>query len=162
MDLYDRHGKDLNFAGIVLTRGYYPTLEDKTRAAGYCAKLAQMLGADGVVVTVQGGGNAHTDAMLTVRECEKIGIKTSIIVGEMGDEDSTDFSLVDFVAEASAIVSTGNREVLITLPEVKEGFGARNIIDSELPCEKEQTVPLNHIFCANNQIGGWNISMEVY
>ena len=161
-ELYHRHAKDLNFAGIVLTRGRYPVLEDKKRAASAGAKLAEMLGADSAIITVEGGGNSHTDGMLTVQECEKIGIRTSIIMAEMGDVDSADFSLVDYVPEASAIVTTGNREVLINLPEVKEGFGAKTIIDSPLPCINEQTVPLNQIFGANHQIGGWNISMEVY
>ena len=161
-ELYHRSGVDLNFVGVVLTRGYYNTLADKRRAASYCAKLAQMLGADGAVITIESGGNSHTDAMLTCQECEKQGVNTVLIVGEMGDANSTDYSLVDYVPEANAMVSVGNREVLISIPEIDEVIGGETMMDTNTPCRNEQDIPLHNFLCVNSQVGAWNISMDSF
>lgn len=161
-ELYSRHGKDLNFKGIILTRGYYNTLDDKKRAANYCAKLANLIGAEGAVITVESGGNSHTDAMLTCQACEKMDIKTTIIVGEMGDINSTDFSLVDYVPEATAMVSVGNREDLVKISAVDEVLGGEIMIETKICAKQTQKVPLNHFMCSNSQVGAWKVSMEEY
>ena len=74
--LYREHGHRLRFAGLVLMRGYEQTADDKQRAAEAAAAEAARLGADGVIVTTDAGGNSHTDVMLTVRACEQAGIRT--------------------------------------------------------------------------------------
>jgi glycine reductase len=160
--MYERHGKDLNFKGVILTRGYYNTLDDKKRAANYCAKLAALIGADGAVITIEEGGNSHTDAMLTCQACEQMDISTSIIVGEMGDIKSTEFSLVDYVPEATAMVSSGNREDLIELPYMDEVLGGETFIETGECAKQAQKVPLNHFLCSNSQVGAWNVTMEEY
>lgn len=161
-ELYSRHGKDLNFKGIILTRGYYNTLDDKKRAANYCAKLSNLIGANGAIITIEEGGNSHTDAMLTCQACEKMGISTTVIVGEMGDINSTDFSLVDYVPEATAMVSAGNREDLVQIPSVDEVLGGELMIDTKVCGKQEQKVPLNYFMCSNSQVGAWKVSMEEY
>ena len=67
------------------------------------AKLARDLGADAAIVTTNGGGNAHTDTMLTVRACERAGVRAVAVVAEMS-------GLTDWVPEADSIVSCGNAE----------------------------------------------------
>src|SRR5439155_19248304 len=49
--LYREHGVRLRFAGLVLTRGYEQTAEDKERAAERAAAAALKLGAGGAIVT---------------------------------------------------------------------------------------------------------------
>src|SRR5439155_26843181 len=49
--LYRGHGRRLRFAGVVLTRGYEQTAEDKQRAAERAAAAALKLGAGGAIVT---------------------------------------------------------------------------------------------------------------
>ena len=63
--LYREHGKRLRFAGVILMRGYEQSAQDKQRAAEQAAARARELGADGVIITTDAGGNSHTDVMLT-------------------------------------------------------------------------------------------------
>ncbi|MGH3114889.1 MAG: glycine/sarcosine/betaine reductase component B subunit, partial [Gaiellaceae bacterium] len=58
--LYREHGRRLRFAGVVLMRGYEQSADDKLRAAEAAAQAAVALGADGVIVTTDAGGNSHT------------------------------------------------------------------------------------------------------
>jgi len=111
--LYREHGRRLNFAGLVLLRGYEQTAADKQRAAEAAAHVARELGADGAIVTTDAGGNSHTDTMLTCRACEQAGIRTAVIVSEQADPTSTETGLVDWVPEADCIVSVGNSEDLV-------------------------------------------------
>src|SRR6187200_3204471 len=80
--LYREHGQRLNFAGLVLMRGYEQTAADKELAADRAAEAARRLGADGAIVTTDAGGNSHTDVMLTVRACERAGVRTAVVVAE--------------------------------------------------------------------------------
>jgi glycine reductase len=111
--LYREHGRRLDFAGVVLTRGYEQTAEDKQLAADGAARAAGELGADGVVVTTDAGGNSHTDVMLTVQACERAGIRTCVVVAEQNDPASTEPALTDWVPEADCVVSVGNTEELV-------------------------------------------------
>ena len=125
--LYREHGRRLDFAGLVLMRGYEQTAADKQRAADEAATVAKELGANGVIVTTDAGGNSHTDVMLTVRACERAGIGTCVIVAEQNDPASTDPALVDWVPEADCVVSVGNSEELVEgwTPEVVLGGDLR-------------------------------------
>ncbi len=159
-ELLRRHGETVNFKGIILCRGYNNTNIDKRRAAGYCANLAEMLGATGVILHPESGGNSHVDCMLTAQACEKIGISTVILAAEMGDVESRDVSLIDYVPEATAIVSAGNREALVAIEKAERVLGGVSFLESTLGADEEQKIPLNFYFCATSQIGAWNISMD--
>ena len=111
--LYREHGKTLRFAGVVLMRGYEQSAADKQRGAERAAGVAGELGADGVVITTDAGGNSHTDVMLTCRACEEAGIRTTVVLAEETDPLSTKPILTDWVREADSIVSTGNVEELV-------------------------------------------------
>ena len=73
--LYQRHGKELDFVGVILFVGHQLTHQDKERRAHYAAKLAKMLDAQGILSTQEGGGNSIVDQMLTLRFCEELGVK---------------------------------------------------------------------------------------
>jgi glycine reductase complex component B subunit alpha and beta len=142
--LYAEHGKTLRFAGVVLMRGYEQTAEDKQRAADAAAAAAAELGADGVVITTDAGGNSHTDTMLTCRACERAGIRTTVIVAEMADPKSTNPGLTDWVAEADSIVSTGNAEELVGT------WVADTVVGGDVLTEP---VPVRNYLGATNQMG---------
>lgn len=55
-ELYDRHGKDFNFIGCVITNENV-TLADKERSSNMSAKLVEMLGADAVLFLKNVSGN---------------------------------------------------------------------------------------------------------
>jgi glycine reductase len=142
--LYHEHGRRLRFAGVVLMRGYEQTAEDKERAAEGAAGAARELGADGVVITTDGGGNSHTDVMLTCRACEQAGIRTTVIVAEMADPESTNPGLTDWVPEADCIVSAGNAEELVPAWQPERVLGGEVGLDS---------VPVRNYLGATNQMG---------
>ena len=159
-ELLRRHGTELNFKGIIVCRGYNNTNVDKRRAAAYCANLASILGAKGAVMHPESGGNSHVDCMLTAQACEKAGVSTVIIAAEMGDVESRDVSLIDYVPEATAIVSAGNREALVSLETAEKIIGGQTLLERTEPASAQQDVPMNFYFCATSQVGAWKISMD--
>jgi glycine/sarcosine/betaine reductase component B subunit len=99
--LLHEHGRTLKCAGVVATLGYLDEIGEKQRMARASADLARGLGTVGAVCTTYSLGNSHTDTMLTVRACERRGIRAVAIVAEEG-------GLTDHVPEADAIVTAGN------------------------------------------------------
>jgi glycine reductase complex component B subunit alpha and beta len=150
--LYRDHGRRLRFAGVVLMRGYEQTAADKQRAAAAAAEAAAGLGADGAIVTTDAGGNSHTDVMLTVRACEEAGIRTTAIVAEMADPDSTTSGLTDWVPEADAIVSAGNSEELIPAWTPERVLGGDTLLDGA-PASEPGPIPVRNYLGATNQTG---------
>jgi len=107
-ELLRRHGADLCFCGVILTLAYLPSAVDKERSALMAAKLARQAGADAAVLTTFQSGNSHTDTVLTCRACERMGIRTVLLLAE------TNGGLTDHVPEADCIVSVGNEEELVS------------------------------------------------
>ena len=52
-EMQRRHGKELNFAGVIINRGHNYTQEEKERSSRWAAKLADFLEADGAVFTAE-------------------------------------------------------------------------------------------------------------
>lgn len=150
--LYREHGHRLRFAGLVLMRGYEQTAEDKQRAATAAAEAAAGLGADGAIVTTDAGGNSHTDVMLTVRACEEAGVRTTAIVAEMADPDSTSSGLTDWVPEADSIVSAGNAEELVGVWVPERVLGGDTLLDGT-PAGDGGPIPVRNYLGATNQTG---------
>jgi glycine reductase complex component B subunit alpha and beta len=150
--LYREHGRRLRFAALVLMRGYEQTAEDKQRAAAAAAEAAAALGADGAIVTTDAGGNSHTDVMLTVRACEQAGVRTTAIVAEMADPDSTSSGLTDWVAEADSIVSVGNAEELVATWTPERVLGGDVLLDGK-PAANAGPIPVRNYLGATNQTG---------
>lgn len=121
-ELYRRHGRDLNFIGVVITNENV-TLSDKERSSDYTAKLVEMIGADGVIITEEGFGNPDTDLIMNCDKIEKRGIKTVLMTDEFAGRDGASQSLVDASDLADAVVSTGNANATITLPPMKRVIG---------------------------------------
>jgi hypothetical protein len=150
--LYREHGRRLRFAGVVLMRGYEQTAEDKQRAANAAAEAAVELGADGAIVTTDAGGNSHTDVMLTVRACEQAGVRTTTIVAEMADPDSTSPGLTDWVPEADTIVSAGNAEELVSAWTPERVIGGDTLLDGS-DARDAGPIPARNYLGATNQMG---------
>jgi hypothetical protein len=150
--LYAEHGKRLRFAGVVLMRGYEQSADDKQRAAEAAAARAEELGADGVVITTDAGGNSHTDVMLTCRACERAGIRTTVILAEETDPESTRPILTDWVPEADSIVSTGNLEELVDEWKPERVLGGDTLLDGTA-AENAGPIPVRNYLGAANQMG---------
>ncbi len=128
-ELYGRHGRSLGFAGVVITKCLTSSFVDKQRSASYAAKLARLLGAEGVVITAGCGGHAVADLMLNCQEAERLGLRTAMTCFEMAGDDGSEFGFVTFVSEADAVVSTGNMDEMIELPPMERVIGGDTIID---------------------------------
>jgi sarcosine reductase len=159
--LYREHGKRLRFAGLVLVRGYEQSAQDKQRAAEAAASRAAELGADGAIVTTDGGGNSHTDSMLTVRALERAGIKTAVVVAEQNDPASTEAALVDWVPEADCIVSTGNMEELVPAWNPARVLGGDRLLDGRTAGDAGPIAVQDYLGAAN-QMGQLDLSARTW
>lgn len=150
------------YAGTILIPigGSHP---EKERAANHSANIAQLLGADGVIVTAVAAGNAHLDVMFVVRACERRGIPTALQLVEMAGPDGADPGMIDTVPEADLVISVGNREEIVELPARGTVLGGDMLID---PATGEQNaldatgaieVPLRAILGVNNEMGAWTL-----
>ena len=152
--LYGRHGRDLCFVGVIV-ENEHSTLLDKERSAAMAAKLAKdILGADGVIITKEGGGHADTDLMLNCQRCEEAGVKTVLVVDEPAGPDGTAHPLSDASSgRADAFISTGNSNEAMDLPAVKRVIGGDALTGTEAPPGGPLTVPVMMIPSATSQVG---------
>ena len=121
-ELYRRHGKDLNFIGVITTN-LNVTLTDKERASDYASKLAKLIGAEGAIISLEGFGNPDTDLMMLCKKTEEYGIKTALITDEYAGRDGSSQSLADAVPQADAVISVGNANEVISLLPMKRVIG---------------------------------------
>jgi glycine reductase len=159
-ELYRAHARTLNFAGVVLVRGRYTTVEEKQRVANQAAKLARLLEADGAIVTWESSGNAQMDAILAVQACERAGIKTVFVTTEYGGHEGTDVPLIYHVPEADAIVSTGSVDQRVHFPAMPRAVGGDTIrLKPELGGIRQsataEIVPerRSELYCSGHQLG---------
>ncbi len=130
--LHREHGRSLNFLGVILERIRFETHEGKEIIALNTSQMAGMLEADGALISRLGGGNAMMDVMLTIRALEERGIKTVLTTYESPGPNGTDLPLLFTLPEADAIVTTGNLDEPLELPEPERVIG---------PAEHIRTAP---------------------
>jgi glycine reductase len=161
-ELQARHGRDLNFVGVIINRGHNYTQEDKERSSHWAAKLAGMLEADGVVLTAEGGGNSAIDMMLACQYMEQAGIKTTVVSSEAAGADGYDFPLFYTVPEADAIVSIGSEDEIVAMPEVERVVGDEHLLDGETPAKGPFDLKMYFQYCGTNQLGGNVLTGKVF
>lgn len=160
LDLYARHGKSLNFAGVVIANEH-STLFDKTRTAEFAAKLAKQLGAEGVIMTQEGGGHADSDLMLCTTACAKLGLESVMLINELAGPQGDQPSLVDTTPLARHVVSTGNNDQVITLPAVEHLFGGTSLLNVPDASASFKTA-LGRMYTATNQFGAYKLKVAAY
>lgn len=168
LDLYARHGKDLNFMGIILDPEL-TTLEGKFRTCDYTAKLCKMLGADGVIVSEEGYGNPDSDLLMICKRLEKAGIKTVLITDECSGWDGDSQPLADTTPEAVAVVSGGNVSHVVVLPPAERVIGNPAAIatlaggwEGSLAEDGTITCELNAVIGATSEIGYHYCTAKLY
>ena len=124
--LLRRHGKDLNFLGVILQKTRFEAEWCKRVGAECASQMARILEADGAIITrVVPSGNNFVDVMLTVQACEKKGVKVVLLTPEWGGREGTETPLVFYVPEATAMVTTGSKERETFLPAPEKVIGVR-------------------------------------
>ena len=125
--LYARHGKEINFLGMIPTQES-TVLAGKLRAATMNLSIAQQLGADGVIVSEEGYGNPDTDLCLNAKYFENAGIKSVVVSDESSGTDGASQSLADATPELTGFVSTGNVNEMIEVPAMDKVIGYKEAI----------------------------------
>ncbi len=126
--LYERHGKEVNFVGVIVTNENV-TLADKRRSSAFAVKLATMLGVEGLVISEEGFGNPDADLIMNCKRAESAGIRTVLITDEFAGRDGASQSLADAAPEADAVVTAGNANMMITLPPMDKVIGFAEYAD---------------------------------
>ena len=160
-ELYQRHGKDLNFLGVLLVPAGNENLREKELAAAYATKILRMIGAEGVVVSWMGGGHLAVDPMLLIRNCERAGIRATLLSPEMA-RSNDESGFVFFASEAEAIVSTGNFEEEIVLPGVESVIGGTSLLMTGEDAQDELRIRIGQILGATQNVGVGKLSGTAY
>jgi len=127
-DLYARHGKDLNFVGVIITNENV-FLADKERSSNWTAKLCRYLGLDAALISQEGFGNPDTDLIMNCKKVEAEGVKTVIVTNEYAGRDGKSQSLADADPAADACVTAGNSNEVIVLPPMDKIIGMLDYTD---------------------------------
>lgn len=167
-ELYDRHGKDINFLGCVITNeNVY--LADKERSSNMTAKLVEYLGAEAVIISEEGFGNPDADLVMNCNKIEKKGIKTVLITDEYAGQDGASQSLADSTPLGNAVVTAGNANEVIKLPVMKNVIGYPEVADiiaggSDGSLKKDGSIvaEIQVITGATNELGFWNLTAKGY
>ncbi len=150
--LYERDGKELNFSCVILSTES-SLMEKKEENARKIAQLALGLQLDGVIITQEGGGHADADLMMSLEECEKLGIDTVIqtneIAGPVGDLPP----LVTYSNMADAIVTNGNNDEVVLLDRVDRVIDGYEILNGKFKAKDSFETSLGILYTATNQVG---------
>ena len=139
-ELLRRHGKTVNFLGVILSRGYNDSFEQKKKMGLWVARLARNLGADGAVAFMEGTGNGTVDFMQTVKACEDEGIKTAAVLHESNGPKGYERPLVDHPTEADGMISRGNVSEKIYIPPLATVVGGGEL-DLHLKATHDPRLP---------------------
>lgn len=162
--LFKRHGKELNFVGVVITNENV-TLADKQRSSSYAINLAKMLGIEAAVISEEGFGNPDADLVLNCVKAEKAGIRTVLVTDEYAGANGASQSLADSCQEGDAVVTGGNANQTVVLPPMDKVIGdlgqadviAGGFFGSQRP-DGSLEVEIQAILSATNELGFNKIS----
>jgi glycine reductase len=127
--LYAQHGRTLWFAGVVATVAQ-ATEPERVRSALIASGLvANVLGADGALLTKIGGGAPHVDMAQAAAQCEALGVKTTLIVEDMSTDGSAEGMLLFNFPGMDALVNVGSGQQPLTLPAMERVVAAGDLAD---------------------------------
>lgn len=164
LELFRRHGRDLNFAGVLLT--CEPVrLAHKEEAVARVIELAGKLHLHGVLLSKEGFGNPDADQMMLIRKFEGMGVKAVAISDEFAGADGCSPSLADTTAEADALVSVGNANERLFLPPQAVILGPISDLTrlagaypQSLHADGSLEIELQGIIGATNELGAQTLS----
>jgi glycine reductase len=149
-----RASDEVELAGVVLCPE--PVNEKEKRLVSeHAARLCAALGADGAIVTKEGGGNADGDVALKLDALEDIGISAVGLFAEMAGRDGTAPGLVVAPTRATALISTGNYDELVRLEASDRALGGERLGIVDAAATDELELPVAAIYGSLNPLG-WN------
>ncbi len=159
-ELYNRHGKDLNFVGVIISNTPSAMVNKKRNAMLATSLAKEVLKAECVLINKEGGGHPQVDIQLNCDLAEGMGMKTGIILSEfMTTSGLSDEAVVFNTPNASAIVTTGCLERM-AVPAVERVLGSP-INDIDVPLEGPIMLSNRNIRGALSQLGeSWYTSIK--
>lgn len=128
MELMERHGKDLNFVGMVAANNAM-RIEDKNANMMMAALLCKnTLRADCVMINKSGMGHSQLDAAMAFNWCEKLGMPAALNLAGISGK-GTESMLVINDPRIDAIVNSGGGYIL-SHPRVDRLIGE----NTQVPC----------------------------
>jgi glycine reductase complex component B subunit alpha and beta len=117
-ELYERHGKDVDFAGVVATVAHQ-TVRERERSVVMTSNLVRhILKADGVLLSKSGGGAPHVDMAEVARRCEQLGVRTTLLAWEVSEGGGSEGAALFNHPEVDAVVNYGPNGHAFALPAV--------------------------------------------
>jgi glycine reductase len=164
-ELYQRHGQELCFVGVIMTIAFDNEPENE-RAAVIVSNLAKwVLGADGVILTKSGGGAPELILARTAQKCEEVGIKTALALSHI-PADIKDVSFggltIFNLPEVNAIVSMGTPWEKLVLPPMEKIIGKPISLPGEPPIDGKIIQMVRWVRGAQDQIGYGKLSVVQY
>jgi len=166
LELLNRHGKDINFVGVIMSNAP-AQVEDKRRNAMMASSLAKyQLNAEAVIITKEGGGHPQIDIQLNCEMCEELGMKTVILISEFLSLNNSSDEVVVFNSEAAdAMISSGCLQK-IKLPVMEKVIGSMKIPDpsSKFMCDPKTSFVHENRYMrgALSQLGGTYYTSVIY
>ena len=152
-----RHGQDLSFAGVVLCPEPV-SAADKASVSAAAAQLCADAGFDAVILTKEGGGNADADMSLKMDALEDMGIAAVGLFAEMAGPDGTGPPVVVPPERATAMVSTGNYDTRLSLPEMERALGGEDLALLGVPATSAMELPVAVILASLGCLGGGRLT----
>jgi sarcosine reductase len=147
-----RHGQDLSFGGVVLSPEPVE-LAVKKQVSLQAAEVCREAGFDAVIVTKEGGGNADADMALKMDALEDMGIRAVGLFAEMAGPDGTGPPIVVPPERATAMISTGNYDTRLQLPEMERALGGEQLALLKVPATSAVELPTAVVYCALSPLG---------
>jgi len=160
-ELYERHGVDLDFRGVVLFSSFPYTLEEKEREAGSVVRAAKMLGADAAIISPISEGHGSVETMMVCRMCEEAGIRTAVAAGDMTAKKG-DPGFTHWVTEADALVVSGDSHEKLRLPAVDKVFGGARVLNGDQEAAGEIEVEARNLYGASNPAAMTRLTGRLY
>jgi len=160
-ELYSRHGKDLDFRGVLFYSAFPYTLEQKELEAGSVVRTAKMMGADAAIIGPLSDGHPSVETMMICKLCEEAGIGTAIGAGEMTAGEG-DPGFTHWVPEADALVIAGDSHHALTLPAMERVIGGSRVLHGDQEAAGEIEVEARQMYGASNPAGMTMLSGRLY
>ncbi len=127
-ELMSRHGKDLNFVGMVFVNNVMK-LDDKDAMGMIAATLCKdTFGADAVMLNKTGMGHCQLDSAITFNWCETLGMPAALNLSAVSNDEPGDM-LVIADPKVDAVINSG-RNWDLEHPRVSRLIGEH----SNVPC----------------------------
>ncbi|MDQ6778537.1 MAG: glycine/sarcosine/betaine reductase component B subunit, partial [Actinomycetota bacterium] len=144
-----RASDDIELAGVVLCPEPV-NVKEKRLVSEHAARLCAALGADGAIVTKEGGGNADGDVALKLDALEDLGIHAVGLFAEMAGRDGTAPGLVVAPTRATALISTGNYDELVRMEATDRALGGDRLGIVDAAATDELELPVAAIYGSLN------------